>query len=504
MTQLADTRTETHDLDESNITVRELLGILFSRLGTIAAVFIGVVGIAAFLVFYFISPAYQAGATIVISPNNLSTPLLEALPITDFEKITAFQTQKDVLQSTSLAARVVDGLDLTHRMQLSRYQHMRLALRQWKRDAGKWLGIESWTKPEDMRGLAMEILLGRVQVTTKPESQAIKIAYQAGDPSEAAETLSALIEEFGNYYNRRIHERAEGATALLLEQLGDMKESLRESEEALFKFRQSDSLQLNIARPILREGVMPNARRTSDSLSTFRGAPKASTPRSAPPHRPEGGNSPAAANTAIGSETPVQMAPVVPLPSGLPNSSDNLTPEAPAFGAGMSITGLTDSQSVQNELKVAIIAMEEELRKMRIDYPDNRPEVAELRDRIANYVNVLNALPERELELIRLRRELDMRQDAFLTLERSYERARFVARGTIAKADMISVLETPAAAEDAVSPKPRLTMILAVVFGVLFGMIWALCLHYIDPTLTSARDVRRFLRTRVVGSMATV
>jgi uncharacterized protein involved in exopolysaccharide biosynthesis len=518
MTQSAIGGTDAHDLDDSGMTARELLGILFSRWRTMLAVFIGVVGITAFLVFYFISPAYQAAATIVISGNNLSTPLLEALPITDFEKITAFQTQKDVLQSTSLAARVVDKLDLIHRMQLSRYQRLRLTLREWKRQVGKSLGIESWSKPENMRALAIKILLDRMQITTKPESQAIKIAYQAGDPKEATETLSALIDEFGDYYNRRIHERAEGAAALLQEQLGDMQDSLRQSEEAMVKFRKSDSLQLDLLRPVPQNRGNPHARGASDALSNSQRVPTdsrsvpgpttrtaaASSAPAAPDHRSAVGGGPGAGNMVVGSEAPVRMAPVAQLPSDRANSSNGPAPSRMSSSSEMSITGLTDSQSVQNELKVAILSMEEELRKMRIEYPDTRPEVVELRARIANYVAALNQLPERELELLRLKRELDMRQDALLTLQRSYEKARFVARGTIAKADLISVLERPVAADDAVSPKPRLTMALAVVFGGLFGMIWAICLHYIDPRLTGPRDVRRYLRTRVIGSMAAV
>jgi polysaccharide biosynthesis transport protein len=66
---------------------------------------------------------------------------------------------------------------------------------------------------------------------------------------------------------------------------------------------------------------------------------------------------------------------------------------------------------------------------------------------------------------------------------------------------IIAVLDPAIADGEAVSPKTRVAMILAIIIGLAFGIIFAFVLDYLDPTIRTVRDTERSLGLRVVGSL---
>jgi tyrosine-protein kinase Etk/Wzc len=167
-----------------------------------------------------------------------------------------------------------------------------------------------------------------------------------------------------------------------------------------------------------------------------------------------------------------------------------------------SLVGITDSASVQTELKVYVLSMEDELRKLRVQYTDNYPGVIELREKIARYTEALNDVPRRELELGRLKRDLDVAQDSLLFIRKNLERSRIVAAGNTDKINVISIVDPPRTNDDPISPNRLLIMVASVVFGFGFAVVLALVRNNLDHTLRSARDIQRELGLKSLGSLA--
>ena len=421
MPALASPRRPFHEV-ESTVSVREVLGVLFLRKWVVLSMFALVVAGASFLTFYLLSPTYEASATITIQPSNLVNPLSEGIPQSDFEKAVTFQTQKDIIKSALIASHVVDRLGLSQKRALSRLEIITGSLREFKRSLGKSLGIASWTKPEDPRALAIDAVLDRTEITTKPESQALKISYRARNAQEAADTVNALVDEFKQYYYGQIRERAGGMLGYVNERMQGAEKKLRESEQALLAFRKHDTLV-------------------------------------APPH-------------ATASK-----------------------------GKDMGMVGITDSVQVQNEMKTYVLAMEDELRKVLSEYPETHPAARELRARIAAYTETMNAIPGRELELFRLKRELEVNQTAFLDLRKSFERVRLIAEGSPDAIRLITVVDPAGPNESPVSPKPKIAMSLAIVFGLVFGIVAAFCLEYLDHRIRSVQDLERHVGVHLIASV---
>jgi G-rich domain on putative tyrosine kinase len=163
--------------------------------------------------------------------------------------------------------------------------------------------------------------------------------------------------------------------------------------------------------------------------------------------------------------------------------------------------GITDNPQIQNEMKLAVLHMEDALRKLLPFYTEKDPEVLELRRRIANYQAVLNALPAKEIEFFRLKRELEANQEAVTFLRRNVERARLFSESGTDNMQIIAVLDPAIADGEAVSPKTRVATVLAIIIGLVFGIIFAFVLDYLDPTIRTVRDTERSLGLRVVGSL---
>lgn len=419
------------------ISVRELLAVLFLRKRVILGIVLTALAVTAFLVFYLLSPTYEASATITIRPSNFVNLLSEGMPESDFERSIVFQTQKDVIKSGTIAARVVEKLALDQSHHLSRIEHLKLWFKAVRRWFGEKLGIDKWKKPEDMRALAVEAVFDRVEVLTKPESIAVKINYRASEPKEAADTLNALIEVYRDYYNDEIRQHAEGTLNYLDSRIADARKDLTGSEGAMLQFRRGDALKL-------------------DAHARSPEAPSAPTASKA--HRDEDG----------------------------------------------ALVGITDNTQVQNEVKLYVLSMEEELRKLRGQFPESDQRIVELRDKIAHYVDTMNAMPGRELELFRLKRDLDANQDTYLQLRKTYTRAKIVAEGSTDKISLISVVDRAEVNDEAVSPKPKLAMVLALVLGLAFGIVAAFALEYLDHRIKTPRDIERHLGIRMIGSLLEV
>jgi uncharacterized protein involved in exopolysaccharide biosynthesis len=436
--------------DDSAITVREAMSILFLRKWSIFVIFSSIVGVAACMTFYVLSPAYESQAVIVIYPGNPSLPLVELTAVTDFEKLTAFHTQKDIIGSAAMATQVVDKLRLDQHRVLSNLERLRIWVRGVRRQVGFALDIRGWQKPDDPRADAIAALVTNLQIVTRPDSQALKLTYRARAPQEAADTLRTWLDLYIEYHTGRIRERAGGAMQYIQAEMGNVESKLAAAETSLLHFKESDTMLLEGRRE----------------------------------HSPPGS---ARINSRVGPPSPAAGARAV-------------DPPAPA-SSPREILGVTDSPAVQNEIKAYILSMEEDLRKLRVRFGENYPAIIELREKIARYVSALNELPKKELNLMRLRRDLEIKQEEFLTLKRALEKAKLIAAGNAVQIGLITVVEPPQADDTQVSPKPRLTMALAVVFGLVFSVVCAVFLHYIDHSFRSARDIRRYLGVPLLDSL---
>lgn len=173
-------------------------------------------------------------------------------------------------------------------------------------------------------------------------------------------------------------------------------------------------------------------------------------------------------------------------------------------GEEPSLVGMTDSTKVQEEIRLYVLKLEEELRMAGLIDDNERRQriVKDLSGRIERYVSALNAMPAKELEFVRLKRNFDTAQDNFQLIQRNLAKARLVASGETDKIALVEVFQRPSPSEEVVFPQKRLVLMLAGVLAVVLALTWAFVMDYLDHTIRSARDVERFLNTRLITSLA--
>lgn len=185
--------------------------------------------------------------------------------------------------------------------------------------------------------------------------------------------------------------------------------------------------------------------------------------------------------------------------------SDRLAParSGAAREAAEGIVGITDSTKLQDEVKLYVLKLEEELR-IAGEIPDHgrRERMrADISARLKVYQDALNSVPSRELDLVRLRRIYDSANDNFQILQRNLTRARLVAGGETDKIRLIEIFERAKASDDPISPKKQLILSLAALMGAVLALTWAFVAHYLDHSVRAAHDVERYLGLKLLCSI---
>lgn len=173
---------------------------------------------------------------------------------------------------------------------------------------------------------------------------------------------------------------------------------------------------------------------------------------------------------------------------------------------GPSVTGLTDSAKVQEEIKLYILKLEEEMRVASLN-PDNERRVRvtnDLKTRIQRYLDSLNSIPARELEYVRLKRQFDIAQDNYQLIQRNLAKASLVATGDTNKINLVELFQPATPNEASVFPQKQMILALAGLLGLVVALTWAFVMDYLDHTIRSARDVERCLKTRLIASLGMI
>lgn len=417
--------------DELLISKREMLAVLFRRRVGILLILLSCVGGAGFAVYYLISPTYQAEAVVIFNTSFLTEPLRDAPPESDFEKLAMFHTQRDIFTSDRIAAEAARRSKLAETRVIGRIERIEMFVGEVRRQIGLRFGIERWTKPWSAEGAAIGAIKDNVKTFAVPDSKAIRITFRAKDPAETVVVLNAILAAHADYYYGVIRDRASGVEKYLAEEFARNRQSLKEAEDALFKFKQRDSL----------------------------------------------------ATAALSAES-----------AGAGGASASRLP---------SMVGVTDSTKMQDEMKLYILKLEEELRlaEQLVDNEKRQRLTADLKARLRAYVGAVNAIPNRELELIRLKRTYDTMQESYQLLQRNLLKAKIVSSGELDKMKLIDVFQAPFESDVIVFPQRRVILMLAVLLGLVLSITWAFMLDYLDHTVRGARDVERYLGMRLLGSL---
>jgi capsular exopolysaccharide synthesis family protein len=192
--------------------VRTVMGILRRRAAWVRWIFLGVVALA-LLVTLLQSPVYRASALVEIRRGDGDVPSIAGLFSDGDPSDEYFRTQLELLQSATLARRVIDTLQLEQ--------------------------VEEFAPKEDAPPQAtVERFRSLLVLDPIASSRLVRVTFDAGSPELSARIVNEVVSAYGSLRTEAREQAAERLTA----QVAGVEIALAESEERLRAYSEANDL----------------------------------------------------------------------------------------------------------------------------------------------------------------------------------------------------------------------------------------------------------------------
>lgn len=232
----------------TDMDLAEVLGILRRRAPVILLiVFLVVGGMASF--FLILKPTYTAGATLVIDGNPTTALDLQAAVTDRPQDEATLNSEIEVIRSRSLAARVVQELQLGTMPEFNAklrphstvIAFLKRQLPVFKADSGSSI-IPAQRRAEYEAQKIVDAVITRTNVLPVPRSRAVTVTFTSENPELPADVANRLAEL---YLTARLEyklENAKRASTWLSTRINEQKENVAKAETAVENYRKQHEL----------------------------------------------------------------------------------------------------------------------------------------------------------------------------------------------------------------------------------------------------------------------
>ncbi|HTT77545.1 MAG TPA: polysaccharide biosynthesis tyrosine autokinase [Candidatus Binataceae bacterium] len=238
------------DLQEQGLGLWECWLTVRKRLALIIGLTAGALTLALIAIIVQ-KPRYTATATLLIQPETPQildvTQLIANTPNSDEHDF--YKTQDDLLQSPSLAAKVIHALALDHTALLSppKYTGLRRSIHDLPVHLLNLLHPGLPKPPPDTADLgatadAISRYLDMLSVSPVLGTQLVTVSFTAGDPVLAARIANAHARYYIDWGLELRHQASTRAQQFLNNQLVEIKQRAEASEKALNSYRHSKGI----------------------------------------------------------------------------------------------------------------------------------------------------------------------------------------------------------------------------------------------------------------------
>lgn len=354
-------------------------------------------------------------------------------------------------------------------------------------------------------------LSGNVQVQPIQGTDTIKVTVRSQDPDFAQQATNALVTAFqqlSEEYNRR---GTRSALAFIEEQLPKVQAQLRQAEDLQLRFRESSK----VISPTEETKVLLNK---IAELETMRAEAEVDLHQAEESRREVEKQLQAQPQTLV---TARQIAdnPMIQyyrtrladLETQLAGAQEQFTEQHPrVLDLKAQIQQVRDQlakevakvvPSETESLNPVYQALLEKLLNLQTDILS----LEARRDALARLIQqnnaVLNGLPQKELELARLNRDVQVNEQVYMMLRTRYEETRIAENMQISDVWVIDPAVRPTSP---VSPRVKLNLAIALMLGLLAGVGVAFLLEFLDTSLKTQEDVERELELPVLGLIPSI
>jgi capsular exopolysaccharide synthesis family protein len=459
---------------------------------------------------YSTIPIYQASSRVLIEDERTTqvANLNGNDPMFWQDADQYYKTQYSILQSRSLAQRVVRRLDLAHHPDFSgngpRPRDPISLVRRGRAAASTWIRslIMRAQKPAEPAPPAVEesqdaglanAFLGGVTIVPEQGTRLVTIIYRHSNPELAAQAANALAEE---YAQQNLDLRLQNTDKMLAWVTGELKrqeDQLAASEADLTKYRESkNALSLGDRQNIvvqrlntLNDSVI-RARTTRLSKETAFNQVKGADPNNdAIDTFPVIGANPAvveAKNKLLAAQA--EKASLV---------SRNFGPEWPAMKAADAAIGAAHRQLVAERTNV--------IESIKNEYNASVLDERNLAGSLEEAKGASMDLDRKSGDYRILERKADSDRQVYQSLLAQQKELRVVANS---RANNVQVMERGDVPRFPISPNPRRDWITAILAGLTIAIGLAFGIEYMDDSVKTPEDITRRLKIPLLGLVPSV
>jgi capsular exopolysaccharide synthesis family protein len=417
------------------------------------------------------TPIYRAQTLVQIERESLQVVNVEGVVPSDagYYGDDFYQTQYELLQSRSLALRVVQDLNLT--------EHPLFREQQAQDDEGKLLPL-----PQRQQALA-DALLASITVEPVRNSRLVKIDVDSPDPALAAKIANAWSQAYIAQNLERRFDASSYARKYLEERLAQLKARLEDSEKQLVSFASTQQIvSVGDDKPSL------SAQNLSDLNASLAQAQDDRIRAEA-----------AWRQAMVGSGMGLPQVVANPLIQSLREErskvaadyQDKLRVYKPDYPDMQRLKGQLDEIDRQIGNEVSNIRA-----SIKATFDAAQAQESLLKERIGGLKGDVLDLQNRSIQYNILKREADTNRQIYDALLQRYKEIG-VAGGV--GANNIFVVDKAEVPEGRYKPNLLLNLAIAMLLGGMLGVLAAFARHYLDRSIHDPRQLQALLHRPVLG-----
>ena len=452
--------------EETEINLLEYWYLLLKRKWVVIACVGAAVFFTAFYVFK-VTPKYKAVSTMMIEDE--SSRILSIEDEFGYRRNVVdprfFNTQVKLLGSKALVERVARKLDLVHHplfMEESRNNHKKKT-----KDQGK---IDPYSR-------LANALKERLDISPVRDTRLVEVGFTSTDPEFAALLVNTLSQDFVDFYIEKRYQTTQRASQFLEEQIADLRKRLAAKETDLQKYSQEKDLYF------LNE-------RESAAVSEFADINQAYTK---------------ARIDRINAEATYEELRNVKIDS-LPRFTDNPVLQKlrtdyvqikneyeemnqvfkTDYPELVKLKGRLDSMRTELETEIASA-----LESAKTDYQTSLNKENALKELLDQQKTDVARMNSDAIQYNNLLIEVQNMRNLLASLEERQNETLVSSRLGDLKTTNVSIIEPAETPVNPVSPKKKLSLILAFMVGLFAGVGLAFVLEYLDNTIKSPEEAQK-------------
>ncbi len=446
--------------------------------------------VASALVLSLIPKSYTATAILIVDPRTQKVTQSDAVLGGIGSDAAAVESQVEILESSTLAKRVVAELGLDRGGELtepSAIEHATESLR------GLFGLAHREPSAAEQRERVLQRFSERLRVRRRGLTYVLEIAYSSGSAETAAQVGNALADAYLADQKRQKLDAARSASGLLGARLDDLRGRARDTERAVSTFKnQNGIVDLGAAQTLLDREIAEQSQQLTQAQArgAEAGARYAQARRAMAAGAEGGGTLAEALQSSVVTNLRQQYA---QLGAQLADLRNNLGPRHPAVGAAEA-----QVRTVAGQIRTEIGRLAQGLR--------NEAEAAAARERTlsASLDRLKGQAARRAQAQVRLA-ELEREAQASKTiLEQSLLRQKETSEQQNLVSSEARILTAAAPPLRPSAPKTGLMLVVALAGGLVLGLGAAAAAEAMEPGLRHPGAIERGLGVPLLGTLPRV